>query len=74
VALTGYLVDTSALARVGNPAVRDRIESLATTRPLYRCGIVELEVLGSAISPVDYERRRADLAAGYIDLPMSYSE
>jgi predicted nucleic acid-binding protein len=71
VALTGYLVDTSALARVGHPAVRDRIESLATTRPLYRCGIVELEVLRSAISPVYYERRRADLTAGYIDLPIT---
>jgi predicted nucleic acid-binding protein len=71
VALTGYLVDTSALARVGHPAVRDRIEVLATTRPLYRCGIVELEVLRSATSPKDYERRRADLAAGYIDLPVT---
>lgn len=71
-ALTGYLVDTSALAKSQHShRIRTRIEQLGAQRPLYRCGIVDLEVLRSATSPADYERRRADRFSAYIDLPIT---
>lgn len=71
-ALTGYLVDTSALAKSGqHPQVQARIEQLGTQRLLYRCGVVDLEVLRSAQSPADYERRWADLSSGFTDLPIT---
>lgn len=71
-ALTGYLVDTSALARARqDPQVQTRIEQLATQRLLYRCGIVDLEMLRSAVSPADYEQRRTDLASSFTDLPIT---
>jgi predicted nucleic acid-binding protein len=71
-ALTGYLVDTSALAKSEqSPHVQTRIEQLGTQRLLYRCGIVDLEVLRSARSPTDYERRRGDRFAAYVDLPIT---
>jgi len=71
VALTGFLIDTSALARAGKPGVRARIERLGTQRPLYRCAIIDLEVLRSSTSPEDYERRRQDRLSGYTDVPIT---
>lgn len=70
-ALSGYLIDTSALARAAKPGVRSRIESLGTQRPFYRCAIIDLEMLRSAVSADDYERRRADRFSGYTDLPIT---
>jgi hypothetical protein len=72
VALTGYLIDTSALARIEqHEQVQARIEQLGTQRLLYRCGIIDLEMLRSAVSPADYERRRADRFSAYTDLPIT---
>jgi predicted nucleic acid-binding protein len=72
VALTGYLVDTSALAKSEHaPRVQTRIEELATQRLLYRCGVIELEILRSARSPAEYEQRRTDLSAAFVDLPIT---
>jgi hypothetical protein len=72
VALTGYLVDTSALAKsMHDPEIQARIEQLGTQRLLYRCGIIDLEMLRSAIYPADYERRRADRFSAYTDLPIT---
>jgi len=71
VALTGFLVDTSALARAGKPSVRARIEQLGTHCRLYRCAIIDLEVLRSCTTPEDYERRREDRLSGYIDAPIT---
>ncbi|MGH3679060.1 MAG: PIN domain nuclease [Natronosporangium sp.] len=71
-ALIGYLVDTSALARSRrNPQIQARLEQLGTQRLLLRCGITDLEVLHSAVSPADYERTRADLNSGLTDLPIT---
>jgi hypothetical protein len=72
VALTGYLIDSSAIAKSQHsPQVEARIEQLGTQRLLYRCGIIDLEILRGAQSPADYERRRADRFAAYIDLPIT---
>lgn len=71
-ALTGYLIDTSALAKSEHSAeAQERIERLATQRLLYRCGITDLEILRSAVSPADYEARRAELISGFVDLPIT---
>jgi predicted nucleic acid-binding protein len=51
--------------------VSDRIEQLGVQRPLHRCAVVELEVLYSATSPADFERRRTALNNGYVDLPIT---
>jgi hypothetical protein len=53
------------------PAVSDQVERLGVQRPLYRCGVVDLEVLYSATSPADYEKRRTALGNGYTDLPIT---
>jgi predicted nucleic acid-binding protein len=71
VALTGYLIDTSVIHRLADPTVGERVETLAAKRPLYRCAVVELEVLRSATSPHDYEGRRTALSNGYTDLPIT---
>lgn len=70
-ALSGYLLDTSVMHRQADPAVADRVDELGTGRPLYRCAIVDLEVLHSATSPFDYESRRSALINGYSDLPIT---
>lgn len=71
-ALIGYLVDTSALSKSQHhPQIQARIEQLGTQRLLFRCGVVDLEVLRSAVSPADYERRRADRFSAYTDLPIT---
>lgn len=70
-ALSGYLLDTSAIHRRVHPAVREAIEHLGVDRPLYRCAITELEVLRSATSPHDYEMRRSAMITGYVDLPIT---
>lgn len=67
-ALTGYLIDTSVIHRQSIPAVSDQVERLAMQRLLYRCAVVDLEVLYSATSPADYEKRRTALGNGYTDL------
>jgi hypothetical protein len=70
VALSGYLIDTSVIYRQMYPTVSDRVERLGVQRPLYRCAVVDLEVLYSATSPADHEARRTALSNGYTDLPI----
>jgi predicted nucleic acid-binding protein len=67
----GYLLDTSVLARAHRRPVADRIERLGTSRPLYRCPIVDLEVLFAATSPDNYRHRKSLLAASYTELPVT---
>lgn len=67
----GYLLDTSVLARAHREPVADRIEHLGAGRPLYRCAIVDLEVLFAATSPDNYLRRRSLLAASYTELSVT---
>lgn len=70
-ALSGYLIDTSVIHRQTYPVVSDHVERLGVQRPLYRCALIELEVLYSAVSPADFERRRTALNNGFVDLPIT---
>jgi hypothetical protein len=70
VALSGYLLDTSVVHRLHRPTVRAAVDSRGVERLLYRCAIVEMEVLRSATSPKDYKTRQASIR-GYADLPVS---
>lgn len=42
---TGFLVDTSVLARASQPSVGDRLEALALAGQLWTCRILDLEVV-----------------------------
>ncbi len=64
-----YLVDKSALARAGNPLVRDRLRRLSEFGLLATCSIVNLEVLYSARSREDYDAI-ADELAGFEHIPI----
>lgn len=70
-ALTGYLLDTSVMHRLATPDVGERVEALGVQRPLYRCAVVDLEVLRSATSSTDYEARRLALISGFTDLSVT---
>lgn len=67
-ALTGYLLDTSVMHRLATPEVAKRVEELGLKRLLYRCAIVDLEVLRSATSSEDYAARRIALVSGFTEL------
>ncbi|HXT19795.1 MAG TPA: PIN domain-containing protein [Thermoanaerobaculia bacterium] len=62
-----YLVDTSVLARAGQPLVGDRLLELATVGDLWTCRVVDLEVVyGSRardVAEVIEERRALPEAA-----------
>ncbi len=64
-----YLVDKSALARAGDPLVRDRLRRLSEFGLLASCSIVNLEVLYSARSREDYDAI-ADELAGFEHIPI----
>lgn len=66
-----YLVDTSAIARVGDPPVRRELTQLGRLGLLATCVTVDLEVLYSARSPAEYATISARRAAGFIDLPLN---
>lgn len=51
-----YVVDTSVLTRLGDPAVRSIIESKAELGELARAGISDLEVGYSARSGTEWDR------------------
>ncbi len=59
-----YLADKSALARLGQPSVAERLEPLLEGGLVATCSIIVLEILFSARSPAGYDatRRRLDLA------------
>lgn len=58
-ALSGWLLDKSAAARAGEPAIRGALEELAGD--LHVCPVGELEQLFSARSADDYEALRTEL-------------
>lgn len=56
-AVTNYLIDTSATSRVGlNQAIADRVGGLLDAGLAYTCAILDLEALYSARSPTDYRQ------------------
>lgn len=62
-AVADYLVDKSALARIGVPAVASRLRPLVAAGRTATCGMVTLELLFSARKGPDHERIRAGLGA-----------
>lgn len=53
-AVTSYLIDTSAVSRVrGNQVVADRVGGLLDSGLAYTCAMLDLEALYSAQSPAD---------------------
>lgn len=66
-----YLVDTSAIARVSNPAVLDELVRLGSLGLLATCATVDLEVLYSARSPAEYLAIAKRRAEGFADLPLT---
>jgi len=57
-----YLVDRNALARMGRPAVRERLAPLIDAGRVAMCLIVLLEMLYSARSPEDHRTTRERLS------------
>ena len=55
-----YLADKSALARMHRPAVGEQLGPLLIDGHVATCPIIDLEVLYSARSLVDYERIRTE--------------
>ena len=65
-----YLADTSAVARIAQPQVREVLDRLGRLGLLATCVTVDLEVGYSARDPAGYAataRRRTD---GFVDLPL----
>ncbi|MGH8775807.1 MAG: PIN domain-containing protein [Jiangellaceae bacterium] len=70
-ALTGYLFDTSVLHRLSNEVVADAVDRHGLDRVLYRCAVVDLEVLRSSTSKQHYQQLRDLLDGGFADLPIT---
>ena len=70
-AIARYVAVTSALARIGRPAVDAALSPLIEAGNVATCAMVELEVLFSSRSPGDYARRRQQLRDGFESLAMS---
>jgi predicted nucleic acid-binding protein len=68
VALSGWIVDKSALARERDPVVSQQLIELAGA--LYMCAVGELEVLYSARSARDYDTRRVQLHDNFKTAPI----
>ncbi|MGQ0716616.1 MAG: hypothetical protein ACT4NP_04720 [Pseudonocardiales bacterium] len=66
-----YLADTSAIARVADPAVHRELTRLGRLGLLATCVTVDLEVLYSARTPAEHATTAARRAAGFIDLPLN---
>ncbi|MGH3868928.1 MAG: PIN domain-containing protein [Pseudonocardiaceae bacterium] len=66
-----YLADTSAIARVANPAVHQELTRLGRLGLLATCVTVDLEVLYSARTPAEYATTAARRAAGFIELQLN---
>lgn len=70
-ALSGYLVDTSVLHRLSNEVVADAVDRHGLDRVLYRCAVVDLEVLRSSPSKQHHQQLRDMLDGGFADLPIT---
>jgi predicted nucleic acid-binding protein len=64
-----FLIDTSAAARMGLPAVADRLEPLITGGLVATCATFDAEALYSARSPGKYARVPADRPEAYEYFP-----
>ena len=62
-ALTGWILDKSAAARAGDPAVAEQLAELAGR--LFVCQVGQLEQLCSARSAADYDALADDLADAF---------
>lgn len=65
-----YLADTSAIARINHPNVRDELERLGRLGLLATCPTIDLEVLYSARSPSEYQQIAARRKEAFTDLPL----
>ena len=65
-----FLVDTSAIARVGAPAVLSELTRLGRLGLLATCATVDLEVLYSARSKAEYRSIATRRSEGLTDLPL----
>jgi predicted nucleic acid-binding protein len=65
-----FLVDTSAIARVGNTAVRAELTLLGGLGLLATCVTIDLEVLYSARSAQDYRDIASRRSGAFTDLPI----
>lgn len=65
-----YIADKSALGRLGHASVAAVLEPLILTGRVATCGIVDLEVLYSTVSPADFAatRTRRSLAFPHVDV------
>jgi len=70
VAVTLYLLDTSAVMRSHRQDVTDVLDPLFAQRRVATCPILDLEALNAAASPDVYEALWADRADGYVSLPV----
>lgn len=66
-----YLVDTSAIARIGKPDVRVELTRLGRLGLLATCVTVDLEVLYSARNPTEYDTTAGLRSSGFTELPLS---
>lgn len=66
-----YLVDKSALARMPEPAVRERLGPIIETGEAATCAIIDLEVLFSARNHRERERIRTRRGLAYAQVPVS---
>jgi predicted nucleic acid-binding protein len=66
-----YLIDKSALARMPQEPVRQRLSSVIEAGEAATCDIIELEVLYSARSREDYERTRQRRSLTYHSIPIT---
>lgn len=65
-----YLADTSALARVGHPAVQAELDRLGRLGLLATCVTVDLEVLYSARNAAEYALITRQRGIGFTELPV----
>ncbi|MFN7961306.1 MAG: PIN domain nuclease [Thermoanaerobaculia bacterium] len=65
-----FLIDTSALARMPVPAVREVLAPLLESGEAATCSVIDLEVLYSARNSEDYEEIRHRRALAYTPVPV----
>lgn len=69
-AVATHVIDTSAHARVGKPAIAARVEPLLRAGLLATCTVLDLEALRGARSPGHYDEMRAEREVFYERLPL----
>lgn len=69
-----YLADKSALARLPHPVVAAVLEPLILEGLVATCGIIELEVLYSALGHTDFIRTRRIREQAFARIPMQESD